>query len=486
MSISGALSTALSGLTAASRAAEVVASNVANARTEGYARRELQLSARSVGGTGQGVTVDGVRRMVDLVLINDRRLAQSGAADRDLQARFFQNLEAAIGTPETEGSLGARIASVESALLAASARPDSEARLSGLLGTLSSAAEKIAESAASVQEARLRADHGIAVTVDDLNAALSNIAELNGRIQSVSAGGRDTSALVDQRQQLIDRIATIVPLREVARGNGTVGLFTTGGAVLLDGVPAVLGFTPVGTIVPEMTQASGALSGLTLNGRPIATSGDASPIQGGRLDALFAIRDDLAPAAQAQLDAVARDLVERFADPAVDPTLGPGQAGLFTDAGAAFSPLNELGLAQRLRVNAAVDPAQGGALWRLRDGVAAPAAGPPGDGTLLRALSGALSDQRQPLSGNFMTGTRSFSTLSADLLSSVSQSRLQRASEASFAAAQLSTLTELELQDGVDTDQELQAMLQIEQSYAANAKVMRAVDDMIKSLLGIG
>jgi flagellar hook-associated protein 1 len=78
MSISGALSSSLSGLTAAARAAEVVSSNIANARTEGYGRREVQLSARSVGGTGQGVQVDAVRRMVDLVLLTDRRIAQSG------------------------------------------------------------------------------------------------------------------------------------------------------------------------------------------------------------------------------------------------------------------------------------------------------------------------------------------------------------------------------------------------------------------------
>ncbi|EKD61720.1 MAG: hypothetical protein ACD_54C00129G0001, partial [uncultured bacterium] len=52
MSISGGLSSALSGLNAAARAAEIVSSNIANAMTEGYGRRELQTSARSLGGSG--------------------------------------------------------------------------------------------------------------------------------------------------------------------------------------------------------------------------------------------------------------------------------------------------------------------------------------------------------------------------------------------------------------------------------------------------
>jgi flagellar hook-associated protein 1 len=486
MSISGALSSSLSGLTAAARAAEVVSSNIANARTEGYGRREVQLSARSVGGTGQGVQVDGVRRMVDLVLLTDRRIAQSGSADRDLQARFFATMESAIGTPETEGSLGGRIASLEQSLIAAAARPDSEARLTSVRDALVTVTQKIGAAATAVQDARAQADRDIATTVDDINTTLANVAGLNAKIQSLSAGGRDASALIDQRQQMIDRIATAIPLREVPRNNGTVALFTTGGAVLLDGTVARLDFTPVGTVVPEMTLASGALSGLTINGRPVATAGESSQIAGGKLSGLFAVRDDLAPRAQAQLDAVARDLVERFADPAVDPTLAPGAPGLLTDGGNAFLAANEVGLAQRLKINPTVDPVQGGAIWRLRDGVGATVPGSPGESGLIRALSGALTAPREPASGGFMAGTRSFSALSGDLISTVSQSRVQRASEASFASAQLNALKELELQDGVDTDQELQSLLQIEQSYAANAKVMQAVDSMIKSLLGIG
>lgn len=73
MSIAGALSNALSGLTAASRSAEVVASNIANAATEGYAARTLVTSSRP--GTTGGVRIDGIARAVDPALLADRRLA---------------------------------------------------------------------------------------------------------------------------------------------------------------------------------------------------------------------------------------------------------------------------------------------------------------------------------------------------------------------------------------------------------------------------
>ena len=77
MSISGSLSSALSGLTAAAKAAEVVSSNIANATTEGYGRREVITTARSVGHSGQGVKIVGVYRHVDPVLLSDRRQAEA-------------------------------------------------------------------------------------------------------------------------------------------------------------------------------------------------------------------------------------------------------------------------------------------------------------------------------------------------------------------------------------------------------------------------
>jgi flagellar hook-associated protein 1 FlgK len=197
------------------------------------------------------------------------------------------------------------------------------------------------------------------------------------------------------------------------------------------------------------------------------------------------VRDVDAPATQVQLDAVARDLIARFADPAVDATLAPGAPGLFTDAGAAFSALSETGLAGRLAVNAAADPARGGALWRLRDGLGATTEGPPGETALLTALRGALTKQISPASGGFEPGARSFSGLVSDVLSRVSSARIGAEADQSFAAARHDSLRADELAEGVDTDEQLQSLLLIERAYAANAKVIQTVDSMIQLLLGM-
>ena len=288
----------------------------------------------------------------------------------------------------------------------------------------------------------------------------------------------------DERQQLVDQIAKIVPLREIQQTDGSVALYTPSGAVLLVGVPAVFGYDSANLVNPYVTNGSG-LSGLTLNGKAIATSGENSMILGGTLGANFAVRDELAVAAQSQLDALARDLVERFSDSGLDPSRAPGDPGLFTDAGSAFDPLNEVGLSQRLRINVAADPDKGGALWRLRDGLGATAPGAVGVSNLLVALHTALTEPKEPASGGFMAGQRSFSAFAGDVLSSASTGRLSADGEAAYARTRLETFQALEAENGVDTDQELQALLQIEQAYAANAKVIQMASEMIQLLLDI-
>jgi flagellar hook-associated protein 1 FlgK len=329
------------------------------------------------------------------------------------------------------------------------------------------------------------ADDRIEETVAKLNRTLAQVSELNSHIRATYSGARDPSALVDQRQQLIDSIASILPVREISRDNGQVALYSTGGATLLDGQPAIFGFDSSGVVTANMSIGAGSLSGLTLNGRPLATSGPDSPVAGGSLAAHFSVRDTLAPEAQTKLDALARDLIERFADAGVDPSLAPGDAGLFTDAGGPFLASNELGVSARLMINQRVDPRQGGSLTRLRDGIAATMAGPSGNSTRLVALQAALTNPRTPVSGQFMTGERSFSALQGDMLSAIVSQRLGSETEASYAAARTEALHQLELSGGVDTDQEMQSLLLIEQAFTANAKVIQTIGSMIDILLGI-
>ncbi len=484
MGLSTTLANALTGLNAATRGADVVSQNVANARTPGYARREVNLSAQSLGGNGAGVRLDGIGRVLNQSLLGDRRLADAASVNAGVRSGFLSAMEKEIGPPGDAGSLSGTYAAFEAALIQAASRPDSNARLQSVVNAAGTLTDKLADLTKTLQQSRMDADSTIARQVDVLNRSLVQIDELNADILALRSSGRDATALMDQRQRLVDQVSEIVPVREVQRDNNQIALFTTGGAILLEGNPVTVGFAPVGVITADMTVASGALSGLTINGLAVP-SGDGGVLGGGSLGAQFALRDELAPDIQFQIDALSRDLIERFHAPAADPTLPPGLPGLFTDAGGPFNALAEQGLAGRLRLNALADPMQGGALWRLRDGLGAATAGDVGNATRLTALRYALTFARIPASGSFFGAARSASGLAADVLSQVAGNRQTADSRQAYTAARQVSLAEMEAQDGVDTDAEMQTLLLVEQAFGANARVIQTVDDLINKLIGL-
>lgn len=482
MSISSSLSNALSGLSAAARGAEVISANVANALTEGYGKRELTLSAHSLGSNGAGVAVVGVLRSVDQQTISERRIVEASTGQNIIAADFFSALEGIAGIPDEPGSLTGRLAQFEATLIEAASRPDSETRLTAVATAAESLTNKFNDVSEKIQSLRMDADQEISRQVASLNDGLEKIAALNFSIRKQIGAGHDASAFMDQRQTLIDGLSSIVPIHEIARDNGLIALFTSGGAILLDGKAAELSFSPAGIIVPEMTLGTGALSSLLLNGQPVNSTVNGA-LSGGSLSGLFSVRDSLSVSAQQQLDSVARDLIERFSDPTVDPTLSPSDPGLFTDANGVFLPTAEVGLSARLSLNSIVNPTLGGAVWKIRDGIGAVVQGSVGDASNLQSLVATLTDSRLPASGAFIGAARSASGLAAEFLSLINTNLQSAQAEQSFSSAQFEALKNIELQSGVDTDAQLQGLLLIEQAYTANARVITTIDQMIQTIL---
>lgn len=482
MSISSALNNALTGLSASSRMAEVVSSNLSNALTDGYGRRTVDLASVQVGNFGGGVRVEGIYRQVDAGILADRRLADAALNGQQRGATALNRLEQTLGGPDDAAGLTARLAEFERALISASSDPASETRLASVVSRLGDVADTLRANTRSVQQLRQEADGAIARDIETLNNALLQVEALNADILRLNTTGNDPSALLDARQRVVDQIAGIVPVREVPRDNGTIGLMTTRGTTLLDGRAVQFGFERTPTIVADMTLASGALSGITLDGVPLDPASGVGRLDGGSLGASFALRDVTLVQTQDGLDSIAADLIARFQDPANDPTLAVGDAGLLTDQGNQLDPADVVGLAGRISVNNTIDPAQGGSLRLLRDGLNSAAPGPTGDAAQLNRWIAALDAPRADLAG---AASRSAAGRVADFTAQLGATRLEAEDKLGFTAARWDTLREAELNSGVDTDIELQTLLQVEQAYAANAKVIETVEFMMRRLMEI-
>jgi flagellar hook-associated protein 1 len=480
MSISSAFNSAMSGLNAAGRASAIVSENIANAMTHGYSKRSLSLTSNSL--TGSGVQVLGTIRHSDPVIIASRRVGDANYASANALAKFHSGFESLVGSVTDATSISSRLAALESSLITAASSPDSTQRLDIVVDNARSLAQSISHAAEGVRDIRTRADTTIAHQVEALNTALQGVQELNVRITATQSRNSDTASLQDQRKLLIDEINQLVPVREIERQNGQIALYTEGGAILVDGPAATIGFTKVNQTTPDMSIENGTLHGLEINGRQVSSKA----FSGGELAAQFHIRDNLAVTAQADLDRVARDLIERFETPGLDPSQVSGAPGLFTDNGSALDPTDETGLALRISLNELVDPTQGGENWRLRSGLGTSVSGPVGDATLLQAFEVALTEKRVSSSSNFGSQNLSAADISADLMSKAGLRQDQADQVLSFAANNKTELTRIELAQGVDTDEELQTMMIVEQAYAANARIIEAVNQMMDELMRLG
>lgn len=479
MSISSALSNAMTGLRAAGRTSEIISANIANASTPSYGVRSLGLSSSQIGG----VVINGVDRNVDAGLLSELRLAEAAFANISDTSKFLTDLENTLGTPDEPNSIAARMSEFENSLIMAISRPDAPERLSIAIDSARDLATLISTTSNEIQEARSNADRSIQIQVDRLNTSLAGVKELNAQITKTVSRGGDASALFDNRQAIVDEISAIVPIRQVSRDRGQIALYSTGGAILLDGGVAEINFDAVNQVTPFMTVENGMLSGLTINGYPVRTDSQRGALSGGSLGAQFQIRDELGTKAQSQIDALARNIIERFQNSAVDGTLNPGDPGLFTDGGGAFDPINETGLSARLTINPLVDERKGGDPWRLRDGINAASPGDVGDSRLLQNLSAALNDASIPASGAFGAGAFSAMDLVSTLTSQVAADRYKTDQVMAFSSSRFDELTQQMLSQGVDTDQELQRLLIVEQSYAANVRLIKAADEMMQTIL---
>ncbi|QPH53110.1 flagellar hook-associated protein FlgK [Pontivivens ytuae] len=480
MSISAALASARSGLAINARAAELVSTNVANALTPGYARQELDRVPRLDGGVASGQVV--VARDAGATAL--RLSADSAAEQARTGADALARVGDILGDPGAETGLVTQMTALLTSIDEAAATPENEALQRNVLTAAQDVASAFGDLSEGLRMARADADRRLGERVDALNGALEGIDKLNREITAGKAQRRDVSALEQERAGLVDEVALHVPVRIIRRDNDQIALFTPDGAALLDGIPARFEFTPTPVVTEALNVTDGTLGEVLFNGQPVTPSENGSLLSGGGLAADQFLRDTTLPRITAELDTLAAGLLSRLET--ADVTRAPGDAALLGDGNVAHDPLDTTGLAGRLEVNAVVDPAQGGRLHRIRDGVGATAPGAPGDAATLQALSAGLRQQGTDLATIGDPVSRSILDHAIHFAAALGSEAASAETDAAARTATLEAARTVELgRIGVDTDAELQLLLEIETAYAANARVLDTVDSMIRTLLEI-
>lgn len=471
MSISGAFANARSGLALNARAAELVGSNIANALTPNHARQEIVATSLSTGGVG----IDKIARASDPVTMAARLSTQAEAAEATTMLKGHQQIADLAGSNDGASGLAASINQLGISISQAAIGNQDQSALQSVVFAAQDVVEDFNDMATGLRALRDSADSSIADRVTNLNEGLQAIDALNVQIVSANARHQDTAALEEQREAYVLEISDHIPVSVVSRQNGQIALFSAHGATLLDGAPATFGFAASGAVGDGASISDGTVSGLTLNGLPV-DEGPNGLLTGGGLAADFTMRDDVVPQAQAALDELAGVVLQRLES--ADDTLSARQGGLISDGAAGYDPALAQGLAARMSVNPALDGSLT-SLTMVRDGF-----GSGADGSVLNALTAALTRQDSDLSATGDMSSRDLVGHISQMATGLNQTAFRaEQSNTEISARALSAQTAHAQSVGVDSDQQLQLLLEIENAYAANARVVATADAMMQKLL---
>ncbi len=350
-------------------------------------------------------------------------------------------------------------------------------------------AKGLNSASATVQSVRAQADSNITSSVNTINGVLSQFQQVNDTIVN-SPPGADLTDLQDQRDTLLQQLSSQVGITTVARANNDMAIFTDSGVTLFDKTPRSVTFTPTASY-----SASTQGNAVYADGVPITAPGSSMSIHTGALAGLVQVRDNLAVTYQTQLDEIARGLITDFQETDQIGTGQPPQAGLFNNGGNLTVPAAGVavpGLAATIQVAASVDPSTGNPELLRDGGISSNGAAPyvynpvPGQAGYSDRLNQLITNLSQSLtfdaSANAGTQT-SVTNYAASSASWLGTQVSQASTAASYSAAvQNASSTALSNATGVNLDNEMSKMLELEQSYQASAKLLTSINTLYTSL----
>ena len=486
MSLSVGLDVALSGLSTTAEQTAVVSRNVARAN-DPYATRK---NANVITTGNGGIRMASVTRAANSALLEKMLSATSVAAGQKVVVDALNRLDETVGDPEIDTSPAATIQKLNDAIQQYAAAPQDPIRAQSAIAAAQNLAVSLNDATRTVQDVRSQADAGMGDSVNSLNTLLARFEAINTEIVKGTRKGTDVTDLLDERDGLLASISEEISIRTVARDNGDLAVYTDSGVTLFDVSARAVTFDRTMLYTPGATG-----NAVYIDGVPIAGGAGVMLAGSGRLTGLASIRDNATVTYQNQLDEVARGLIEAFAesDQSAVPSL-PDVPGLFTYPGAPAMPASGtllVGLAGSIRINPNVDPSQGGNLALLRDGGIAGdpayvynASGGSAYADRLNGYVSALSESRSfDASAQISTGVTlvGFASSSGAWLQ---EARKSANNSADYANTLLERSSEaLSKETGINIDEEMTALLELERAYQASTRLISTIDNMMKTLL---
>jgi len=446
-SLNASLYTALSGLNAEQGALAVTTNNVANVNTPGYSRQQAVLVTNEPVEQdpltlGTGVTLQDIESIRDPILESQIQQQTQSQGQYSRLSSALQQTQVNFTT--STGDIGTAISNFFDSVNQLSANPNDLSVRQGVLTAAGNLATSFNTAANNLTQQQSSLDLSAVQQVVQINQLTQQIAQLNGQVSNLQNVGESAGSFVDQRQQAIDQLSSLVDVTVIPTDGNTLTLTTANGAPLVSGQQSYQ--------LQTQNNSSG-LHDIYSQGNDIT-----GEITSGQLGGTLQARDQEIPQIQTQLDTLAAGIANNVN------TVQAGGFDLNDVKGTNLftaPALSGVGAAANLSV-AITDPSL----------IAASSDGSVGSNGNAEALY-ALNSQTV-IAGQTPTDYYS------GIVFNVGNSTSNAAAEQSASALVLQQLNDQRSSiSGVSLDEEAANMVQYQDAYSASAQVITTINDMM-------
>jgi flagellar hook-associated protein 1 FlgK len=460
-SIDSILNAGRTALLANQKAIDVASNNIANVNTPGYTRqrpvfRSLGATLTAGGTSAAGVHITDVRRAYDRFLSAQLNTEKQAMGRWEAQQGGLERAEI-IFTEAEDFGLSHVMSEFWNAWQDLSNNPAGHIERVAVVGKAQQLSMTFNQMAHELSQLRTDMNSSIKGVIDEVNWLSEQIAGLNAKIKEVEAGGVTANEMRDTRDQMLQDLSQLIDLSAYEKDDGSLSVIIGTGQPLIENVAAHrLSTAPSG--VP------GQLDRILLQDSFGATQDITDQIGGGKLKGYLEVRDTFIPDYQTRLDTLAASIIgEVNGLHSLGLALDGSQNPFFTGSGA---------------VDIAVDPTIANDANKIA--AAGPTDGLPGGNSTAMAI--ANLQHQLTMSGNGTTFGEFYHTLVSGVGNDVQNAD-------NYYQHQEQMVLQLdnywEAASGVSIDEEMVDLIKYQYAYEAAARVIRAADELMETLISI-
>src|SRR5262249_39781250 len=135
---------------------------------------------------------------------------------------------------ETAGTgLQAPLTAFFSSLSNLSANPSDLNVRQGVITAAQNLARAFSQTSSNLSTLQRNEDLAVNQSVSKINTLTSQIAAINAQFSAATSSGQNPGPFIDQRQQLLNKLSSLIDVSEIDAGNGSLTLTTSSGAPLV-------------------------------------------------------------------------------------------------------------------------------------------------------------------------------------------------------------------------------------------------------------